>query len=94
VSKIEKVSLTLTPRQVEALREAVDEGVFATMSEAARSAIEEWADRRSAQRQAAIERIRQLWNEGLASGVAERRRTPEEIKAEGRRRLDALNRRA
>ena len=92
MSKIEKVSLALTPRQVQALKEAVDGGAFATVSEAARSAIEEWADRREERRQAAVLRVRRLWEEGLASGVAEERRPLEEIKAEGRRRLETLQR--
>lgn len=87
MSKIEKVSLALTPGQAEALRAAVEQGEFASTSEAARQAVAEWVDRRDQRIAAAIERVRRLWNEGLASGIAAKRRTAEEISAAGKRRL-------
>ncbi len=90
MAKIEKLSVALTERQVRALRGAVEEGVFATTSEAVRHAIEEWADRRDEQRQKAIERVRKLWQDGLDSGIAEHRRTAAEITADGMKRLAKL----
>jgi antitoxin ParD1/3/4 len=92
MGKIEKLSIALTPEQAAALRAAVREGDFASTSEAARRAVAEWADRRDERTAAAIQRIRDLWDEGLASGPAQPARTADEIKAEGRRRLAALKR--
>src|SRR5579863_1612760 len=90
MSKVEKLSVALTGRQVEALRSAVEEGVFATTSEAVRHAIEEWAERREARREAALQRVRKLIREGIESGIAPRRRTAAEIHADGLRRLAEL----
>jgi antitoxin ParD1/3/4 len=90
MSKVEKVSLALTPTQAEALRAAVEQGEFASTSEAARQAVAEWTDRRDQRAAAAIEHIRKLWDEGLASGIAPRRRTTEEISAAGKRRLEQM----
>jgi antitoxin ParD1/3/4 len=90
MSKIEKLSIALTVKQAESLREAVDAGDFATVSEAAREAVKQWADKRHQERAAALQRVRDLINEGIASGIAPRRRTAREITAEGRRRLALL----
>jgi len=86
MSKIEKLSIAVTREQAEAIREAVRKGEFASASEAVRDALRDWGDKREA-RTAAIERIRQLWDEGIASGISGHRRTAAEISAEGRRRL-------
>jgi antitoxin ParD1/3/4 len=90
MGKIEKLSVALTPEQARALKVAVEMGDFATTSEAVRRAVDEWIDRRDKRTAAAIRRIRELWDEGVASGPAREPRTAEQIKAEGRRRLAAL----
>ena len=69
MGKIEKLSVALTSKQVEALREAVDEGDFASTSEAVRRAVTEWVETRDRKRVAALQRIRPL---RLRTGCAAR----------------------
>lgn len=69
MSNIEKVSIALTSEQVATLRAAVDEGAYATTSEAVREAIRDWQLKRELQ-QEEIRRVRQLWQEGVDSGSA------------------------
>lgn len=64
---IQKVSVALTAEQVAALKAAVDAGEYATTSEIVREAIRDWQLKREL-RQEDIERLRQLWDEGKASG--------------------------
>ncbi len=66
---IEKVSVALTSEQIAALRAAVNAGEYATTSEVVREAIRDWQLKRALQ-QDDIRRLRQLWQEGLASGSA------------------------
>ena len=86
MSKIEKLSIVVTREQADAIRRSVRDGEFASASEAVRDALRGWGEKRET-RAAAIERIRSLWVEGIASGVAEHRRTAAEIGVAGRRRL-------
>jgi len=67
---IRKVSIALTGEQIEALKAAVDSGEYATTGEIVREAIRYWQFKREL-RQKDIERLRQLWDEGKASGPAE-----------------------
>jgi antitoxin ParD1/3/4 len=53
MSEVRKVSIALTEEQIEALKAVVATGEYATTSEL---------------RQRDIERLRQLWDEGKASG--------------------------
>ena len=89
MSKIEKLSIAVTHEQAESIRRSVRDGEFASTSEAVRDALRNWEEKRAA-RAAAIERIRNLWDEGIASGPAKRRRSTAEIKTAGRRRLAEL----
>jgi antitoxin ParD1/3/4 len=82
MSQIEKVSVALTTELADRVRDAVRSGDYASASEVVRDALREWAHDRDARA-----RIARLWDEGLASGVAEHRRTAAEIGAAGRRRL-------
>jgi antitoxin ParD1/3/4 len=66
---IEKVSVALTSEQIAALRAAANAGEYATTSEVVREAIRDWQLKRELQ-QDDIRRLRQLWQEGLASGSA------------------------
>ena len=88
-TKVEKLSVSITTAQAEAIREAVKEGAYASSSDAIRDAIRLWTDKRQ-DRAELVKRARRLWDEGLASGPAETRRSAEQIKAEGRARLANL----
>ncbi|HWF78156.1 MAG TPA: type II toxin-antitoxin system ParD family antitoxin [Caulobacteraceae bacterium] len=87
MSEIEKVSVALTAELAEKVRAAVRSGDYATSSEVVRDALRDWSERRDER-----DRLRRLVDEGIASGVAPRRRTAAEINADGRRRLTELQR--
>jgi antitoxin ParD1/3/4 len=67
---IRKVSVALTGEQLAALKAAVETGEYATTSEIVREAIRDWQFKREL-RQEDIRRLRQLWDDGKASGPAE-----------------------
>jgi len=69
VADIEKVSVALTREQLATLRAAVATGEYATTSEIVREAIRDWQLKREL-RQEDIKHLRQLWDEGKASGRA------------------------
>jgi antitoxin ParD1/3/4 len=83
---IQKVSVALTGEQVSTLKSAVDSGEYATTSEIVREAIRDWQFKREL-RHNEIERLRQLWEEGKASGPAESLDF-NELRAEARQRLE------
>jgi antitoxin ParD1/3/4 len=64
-----KVSVALTGEQIADLKEAVETGEYPSISEIVRQAIWDWRLKRKL-RQEDIERLRQLWDEGQASGPA------------------------
>jgi antitoxin ParD1/3/4 len=66
---IQKVSIALTGEQITALKAAVETGEYATTSEAVRDALREWKWKRD-QRGEDLNRLRQLWLEGEASGTS------------------------
>lgn len=66
---IEKLSIALTGEQVAAIRAAVNDGEYATTSEVIREAVRDWQMKREL-RQEDIKRLRQLWDDGIASGSA------------------------
>jgi antitoxin ParD1/3/4 len=68
MSNIEKVSVALTVQQADLLREAVDSGEYATASEVVREAMRAWQEKWEARR-ADIRRLRDLWDDGKASGT-------------------------
>jgi len=70
MADIEKVSVVLTGDQVAMLEAAVDAGEDATTSEIVREAIRDWKFKREL-RQEDAKRLRQLWDEGKASGPPE-----------------------
>jgi antitoxin ParD1/3/4 len=67
MANIEKVSVALTSEQLAALKAAVDAGEYATTSEIVREAVRDWQLKREL-RQEDINRLRQLWDVGKASG--------------------------
>jgi antitoxin ParD1/3/4 len=83
--EVQKVSIALTGEQLGALRAAVETGEYATTSEIVREAIRDWQFKREL-RQEDLKRLRQLWDQGKASGTA----TPvgfEAARREARKRL-------
>lgn len=69
MASVEKVSVALTSEQLSVLKAAVDAGEYATTSEIVREAVRDWQFKREL-RQEDIKRLRQMWDEGLASGSA------------------------
>ncbi len=67
--EIHKVSIALTGEQIGALKAAVATGEYATTSEIVREAIRDWQFKREL-RMEDLKRLRQLWDEGKASGAA------------------------
>lgn len=86
MSKVEKLSVALTGELAEAVRVAVRTGDYASTSEVIREALRDWTEKRD-RRTAALAHARKLVQAGLDSGIAPRRRSAEEIIADGRRRL-------
>ena len=89
MTRIEKMSVSVTTELAENVREAVRSGDFASSSDAVRDALRLWSDKRR-NRTLAIERLRQLWDEGLASGEPQPARSAEEIIKAGQARLAKL----
>ncbi|WP_295849644.1 type II toxin-antitoxin system ParD family antitoxin [Tardiphaga sp.] len=69
MASVEKVSIALTGEQVAALKAAVETGEYATTSEIVREAVRDWQLKREL-RQEDIQRLRQMWDDGIASGPA------------------------
>lgn len=69
MSEIGKVSVALTAEQVDALKDAVASGEYATTSEIVREALRDW-QLKTALRHEELQRLRRLWDEGVASGPA------------------------
>jgi len=64
---IQKVSVALTGEQLSVVKSAVEAGEYATTSEVVREALREWQWKRELRGQE-LERLRTLWDEGIASG--------------------------
>ena len=69
MASVEKVSVALTAEQVSELKVAVKAGEYATTSEIVREAVHDWQLKREL-RQEDIKRLRQMWDAGIASGIA------------------------
>jgi len=69
MSTIEKLSVAVTGEQASSIRAVIASGEYATTSEVIREALRDWQTKRSL-RQDDIERIRALWDAGIASGSA------------------------
>jgi antitoxin ParD1/3/4 len=87
MSKIDKISITVTREQHEKVRAAVERGDYASTSEVIRTALREW-ELKEEMRRLEGERIAKLWDDGLASGPA-RERSIEDIIDEAKARLAA-----
>jgi antitoxin ParD1/3/4 len=69
MANVEKISVSMTPQHAELLRRAVESGAYASGSEVIREALRDWSAKWEA-RKGDIERLRQMWDEGKASGTA------------------------
>jgi antitoxin ParD1/3/4 len=87
MSKIDKISITITREQHEKIKAAVERGDYASTSEVIRTALREW-ELKEEMRRLEGERVAKLWDEGLASGPA-RERSIEAIIDEAKARLAA-----
>jgi antitoxin ParD1/3/4 len=67
--EVQKISIALTGEQITSIKAAVETGEYATTSEIVREAIRDWQFKR-ALRQEDLSRLRQLWDDGKASGTA------------------------
>ena len=63
----QKISIALTEELARDVEAAVASGDYSTASEVVRDALRAWK-RERADRGAAVRRLRELWDEGLASG--------------------------
>jgi putative addiction module antidote protein, CC2985 family len=85
MSNIEKISVALPHDMVEAIREAVDSGDYATTSEVIRDAVRDWRLKRRVEAMD-MEELRRLVQEGVDSGPSI---PAEEVFAKVRARLEA-----
>jgi antitoxin ParD1/3/4 len=69
VAEIQKISVSLTAEQIGALKAAVETGEYATSSEVIREAIRDWQFKRELRKED-LRRLRELWDNGKASGTA------------------------
>jgi antitoxin ParD1/3/4 len=92
MANIEKVSVALTGEQVSALKAAVDAGEYATTSEIVREAVRDWQLKREL-RQEDLRRLRQLWDQGIASGTAGEL-SMRDLRREARERLEGAKKAA
>jgi antitoxin ParD1/3/4 len=91
---VKKLSIALTQELGLEIEAAVASGDYSTASEVVRDALRTWRRERT-DRDAAVRRLRELWEEGLASGEpAEGNFDAEEIGRRGRARLAARQRSA
>lgn len=85
---IQKISIAISGEQLQAVKDAVASGAYASTSEVIREALRGW-QLREPLRKAEVERLRKAWDEGLASGPAEAYDLGE-ILADAENRLDHL----
>ncbi len=82
---VEKLSIALTPDLAADIQRAVAAGEYASASEVIRDALRGWKQLRES-RAAALEALRLLWRQGVASGESAPLNA-EDIKKRGRARL-------
>ncbi len=85
---VEKLSVSLTSEQAAAIHDAVASGEYASAGDAIRDAIQDWRLKRS--RHGDVLRLRQLWDEGIASGSAGLA-DMDALRREARERLEAAS---
>nr|WP_304218835.1 type II toxin-antitoxin system ParD family antitoxin [Phenylobacterium aquaticum] len=91
MSKVEKISISLTGELADVVRAAVSTGGYASSSEVIRAALRDFSEKQE-RKAAAIERLRQAWDEGVNSGPPTEREPLDEMLARNRRRLAEMRR--
>jgi antitoxin ParD1/3/4 len=86
MSKVEKISVSLTGELLADVQEAVASGDYASTSEVVREALRDWREQRS-RKELTTAHLRRLLAEAEASGYSDGPLDFAAIKAEGRRRL-------
>jgi antitoxin ParD1/3/4 len=89
MSKVEKLSIALTPELAEVVRVAVDGGDYASSSEVIREALRDWTDKRQ-RRAAKLAELQHFIQEGIDSGPPVPFEPVEEILARNHARLKAM----
>ena len=82
------LTISLSPKQLSRLQDAVDSGAYASNSEVVRDALRLW-EQREEMRQLEIARLKKAYDEGMASGEGreiDARTLLAELKAEARSR--------
>lgn len=69
MANVEKISVALTPEMAATMRQVVESGEYASVSEVLREALRDWKFRRL-QREQAVQELGRLWDDGVASGPA------------------------
>ena len=87
MANVEKARVALTSTQIASLKHAVETGEYAATSEIVPEALGDW-ELKHQMRHDEVNRLRQAWDEGIASGPG-RVIDFEATRAEGRRRLAA-----
>ncbi len=93
MSDVQKISVAVTTKQLQAIKKAIASGQYASTSEVIREALRGWQIREPL-RKAEVERLRKAWKEGLASGPAEPYDLNEILKDAERRLAEAASKRA
>ncbi len=84
---VEKITIALTPELSALVKESVEQGDYASISEVIRDALRDWKHKRAIQKQE-IEELRRLWDAGVKSGPGRFSNMDELIK-EAQSRFDA-----
>jgi antitoxin ParD1/3/4 len=66
MSKIEKLSIALTPEFAAEVRQVIESGEYASVSEVVRDALRAWRQKRK-EYETAIAELQSLWREGIES---------------------------
>lgn len=90
MTAVEKITIALTPEMAGFVRQAIDAGEYASVSEAIRDAVREWKERRDLLGYTADE-LREMVQDGIDSGPSPRA-TMADVKTEARRRYNATQR--
>jgi antitoxin ParD1/3/4 len=88
MGKVEKLSIALTPEFAAEVRQAIESGEYASVSEVVRDALRAWRLKRQEQT-AALAELKTLWRDGVASG-GDIPFDAEDIKRRGREKLAKL----
>ena len=88
MANVEKLSVAVTSEQAAAMREVLAGGEYATASEIIREALRDW-QLKHGRRQEELRRLRNAWDEGIASGPG-RELDLDALKIKARSRLAAM----